>query len=68
MIGLCDASYRSDEKSVAGKIIMLGNKKTERALVMFWRSGIIRNIYHLPKAAEKWSVLRAVDDGVHMAQ
>ena len=29
IFGVCDPSYKNDDRSVAGEIIMLANKKTE---------------------------------------
>merc|ERR1711867_19040 len=48
--------------------IMLGNQRTGRAAPMYWRSGVIRKVCVLPKAAETRALLRLMDDGVHMAK
>ena len=68
IIGVSDASYHSDDRSVAGEMIMLGNKQTGRAAPMYWRSGVIRKVCVSPKAAETRALLRLMDDGVHMAK
>ena len=52
IMGVSDASYQSDAISVAGKMIMLGNKQTGRAAPLYWRSGVIRKVCVSPKAAE----------------
>ena len=35
-----DASYHHDNRSVAGEMIILGNKRTGRASPMYCRSGV----------------------------
>ena len=49
---MCDASYKNDDRSVAGKIIMLANKKTMDVSPIYWKSGVIKRVYMSPKAAE----------------
>ena len=51
VIGVSDASYHHDDRSVAGELIMLGNQKTGKAAPIYWRSGEIRNVFVSPKAA-----------------
>ncbi len=67
-MGVSDASYHQDDRSVAGEMIILGNQRTERAAPMYWRSGVIRKVCVSPKAAETRALLRLMDDGVHMAK
>ena len=57
VIGVYDASYHNDEKSVAGKMIMLGSKKTERASPIYWKLGVIRKVVILSKGAETISLM-----------
>ena len=68
VIGVSDASYHHDDKSVAGEFIMLRNQKTGKAAPLYWILGVIRKICISPKAAETRSMLRLIDDGVHMAK
>ena len=68
VMGISDASYHHDDRSVAGKLIILGNWKKGRAAPICWRSGVIRMVCVSPKAVETRSLLRLVDDGVHMAK
>ena len=67
-IGVSDASYHYDDKSVAGEMIMVGNQKTGKVAPLYWRSGVIRKVCVSPKAAETRALLRLMDDGVHMAK
>ena len=68
IIGVSDASYNQEEQSVAGEIIMLGNKDGMNVLQIYWKSGIIRKEFTLPKAGETRGVMKIVDDGVNMTQ
>ena len=68
VMGVSDASYHHDDRSVAGEMIMLGNKRTGRAAPMYWRSGMMRKVWVSPKAAETRALLRLMDDGVHMVK
>ena len=68
IIGVSDASYHNDERSVAGELIMLGNKRTEKVSPLYWRSGVIRKVCCSPNAAETRAMLRLMDDAVHMAK
>ena len=68
IVGVCDASYHCDDKSVAGEIVMLGNKETTDALPIYWKLGVIRKVCLSPKAAETRALIRLVDDGMSMAR
>merc|ERR1711867_111586 len=65
VMGVSDASYHHDDRSVAGEMIMLGNKRTGRAAPIYWRSGVIRKVCISPKAAEARSLLRLMNDVIH---
>ena len=47
---------------------MLGIQKTQKAAPLYWRSGVIKKVCESPKAAETRSLLRLMDDGIHMAK
>ena len=68
VMGVSDASYHNDERSVAGEMIMLGDRISRNAAPIYWRSGVIRKVCVSPKAAETRALLRLMDDSVHMAK
>ena len=68
IIGVCDASYHCDDKSVAGEMVILGNKETSDALLIYWKLGVFRKLCMSPKAAETRALIRLVDDGMSMAR
>ena len=53
VIGVSDASYHHDDRSVAGKLIMLGNQKTGKAAPIHWRLGVIMNVFISPKVEKQ---------------
>ena len=67
VLGVSDASYsQTEDKSIAGEIIMLGNEKTTKAVPLFWRSGVIRNVCMSPKAAETRAMVKLADDATYI--
>ena len=67
VMGVSDASYHHDDRSVAGEMIVLGNIRSGKATPIYWRSGVIRKVCVSPKAAETRALLRLMDDSVHMS-
>lgn len=57
-----DASYHHGDNAVGG------NKKTDAASPIYWKSGVIRKVCTLPKAAETRALMRLVDDGTNLAR
>ena len=68
MSAMCDASYHQEERSVGGEIIMLGNKDTQDASPIYWKSGVIQKVCMSPKAAETRSLVKIVDDSMSLAK
>ena len=66
--GVCDASYKNDDRSVAGEIIMLANEKTMDVSPIYWKSGVIKRVCMSPKAAETRALMTKVDDGTNQAR
>ena len=66
VIVVSDASYHYDDKSVAAELMMLGIQKTKKATQLYWRSEVMRKVCISSKAAETRSLLRLMDDGIHM--
>ena len=58
---MCNASYHHDDNSVSREMIMLATKKTEAASPIYWKSGVIRKVCTLAKAAETRPLMGLVD-------
>ena len=52
MIGVVDASYKSDEKSIGGILIMISYDKMTAASPIMWKSKQIERVCHSSKDAE----------------
>ena len=65
--GIGDASYRSDSKSIGGSLILLGNKKNEKAVPIYWKSKSISKVCHSAKAAETRNMVTFKDDALFFA-
>merc|ERR1712090_84812 len=68
LIGITDASYSTTDNAVSGIIILIGNRKTNAVLPIYWKSGVIRKVCLSPKAAETRSMVKIVDDSVSLAR
>ena len=66
--GVYDASYKNDDRSVAGDIIMLVNEKTMDVSPIYWKSGMIKRVCMFPKAAEARALMKIVDDATNLAR
>ena len=68
VIGVGDASYKWDDKSVGGCFIMIANKKTKKAVPVYWKSKQISRTVHSSKDAETLNLAKLVDDSVFVAR
>ena len=68
VIGIGDASYKWDDKSVGGIILMISNKKNHKSIPVFWKSKQIARSVHSSKDAELLNLAKLVDDSVFLAQ
>ena len=46
VIGIVDASYKSDEKSIGGMLIMIADDKMTKSSSIMWKSKQIERVYH----------------------
>ena len=68
LIGIVDASYKTDEKSVGGIILMLANEQMRKARLLMWKSKQIERVCHLSKDAETLALSKIVDEVTYMAR
>jgi hypothetical protein len=62
LIGIVDASYKSDEKSVGGMILMLANEQMTKASPVMWKSKQIERVCHSSKDAETLALSKMLDE------
>ena len=69
VIGFADASVHSMPDrigSVGGQVLMIANKRTERACVLGWRSKQLYRVVHSSLAAEALALLELLGDLKHL--
>ena len=68
LIGIIDASYKTNEKSVDGMLLMIGNEKLTKASPVMWKAKLIEQVYHSSKDAETLAMSKMVDEAAYMAR
>ena len=68
MIGIVDASYKSDEKSIGGMLIMIADDKMTKASPIMWKSKQIERVCHSSKDAETLAMSKLLDEVVYIAR
>ena len=67
LVGIVDASYKTEGKSVGGIMIMLTNKEMTRASPIMWKSKQIERVCQSSKDAETLAMLKMVDEITYMS-
>jgi hypothetical protein len=65
--GLADASYKMDDRSIGGDLVILGNRLTDVGVPVYWKSKTIKTVCNSAKAAETRSMMRLLDDAQFFA-
>ena len=68
LIGIVDASYKSDEKSVGGMLLMIADEQMTKASPVMWKSKQIDRVCHSSKDAETLAMNKLIDELVYMAR
>ena len=68
IIGVVDASYKSDEKSIGGMLIMLVDERMTVASPIMWKSKQIERVCHSSKDAETLAMSKLLDEVVYIAK
>ena len=66
LVGIVDASYKTEGKSVGGMMIMLTDRELMRASPIMWKSKQIDRVCHSSKDAETLAMLKMVDEITYM--
>ena len=65
---MVDASFKSDEKSIGGMLIVLANESMTRASPIMWKSKQIERVCHSSKDAETLAMNKLIDELVYIAR
>ena len=68
VVGIVDASYKSDEKSVGGMLLMISDEQMNKASPVMWKSKQIDRVYHSSKDAEKLALSKLLDEAAYLAR
>ena len=68
IIGIRDASFKSEEKAVGGVLLFLANSSMTRASPLYWKSKTISHVCHSSKDAETLKISRMVEDAIFAAR
>ena len=68
LIGIVDASYKSDEKSVGGMILMIANEQMTKASLVMWKSKQIERVCHSSKDAETLALSKMLDEATYLVR
>ena len=62
VIGIVDASYKSDEKSIGGMMIVIADNKMTRASPLMWNAKQIDRVCHSSKDVETLTMNKMTDE------
>ena len=68
LIGIVDASFKTDEKSVGGMMLMIANEQMTKASPVMWKSKQIDRVCHSSKDAETLALSKMLDEATFMAR
>ena len=68
VIGIVDASYKSDEKIIGGMMIVLADEKMTKASPLMWKAKQIDRVCHSSKDAETLAMTKMIDELVYMSR
>ena len=68
VVGIVDASYKPDDKSIGGMIIALTNENMTQASPLMWKAKQIDRVCHSSKDAETLSMTKMIDELTYMAR
>ena len=56
IIGIGDASFKSDDKAVGGVLLFLANEEMKKAVSIYWKSKTISRVCYSSKDAETMNI------------
>jgi len=68
VIGVVDASYKSDEKSIGGMLVMIVDERMTVASPLMWKSKQIERVCHSSKDAETLAMSKLLDEVIYIAR
>ena len=67
IVGIGDASFKSDDKAIGGVLLFLANEDMTRAVPIYWKSKTISRVCYSSKDAETINISKMMDDAIFAA-
>ena len=68
IVGIGDASFKSDDKAMGGVLLFLINENMTRAAQIYWKSKTITRVCYSSKDAETMNISKMMDDAIYAAR
>ena len=68
IVGIGDASFKSDDKAIGGVLLFLTNTSMTRAAPIYWKSKTISRVCYSSKDVETINISKMMDDAVYAAR
>merc|ERR1711942_418147 len=68
IIGIVDASYKTDDKAIGGMMMMIANKEMTKASPVMWKAKQIERVCHSSKDAETLALSKILDEITYLAR
>ena len=68
IVGIGDASFKSDDKAVGEVLLFLTNTSMTRAALIYWKSKTFSRVCYSSKDAETINISKMMDDAVYAAR
>ena len=68
IVGIVDASYKTDDKAIGGMMMMITNKEMTKASPVMWKAKQIERVCHSSKDAETLAMSKILDEITYLAR
>ena len=68
IVGIGDASFKSDDKAIGGVLLFQTNEEMTRATPICWKSKTIVRVCYSSKDAETINISKIMDDAIFAAR
>ena len=68
VVGIGDASFKSDDKVIGGVLLFLTDEEMTRAVPIYWKSKTIARVCYSSKDAETINISKMMDDAIYAAR
>ena len=68
IVGIGEASFKTDEKAIGGVLLFLSNSDMSKAVPIYWKSKTISIVCYSSKDAETINVSNMVEDAIFAAR